>query len=63
MAPVRSRRTMRPKKQKAERKDQVVQVRVTDEQKKLLEVAADAAGADLSTWIRMVALEKARTKT
>ncbi|HZL17175.1 MAG TPA: DUF1778 domain-containing protein [Polyangia bacterium] len=54
---------MRPKKQKAERKDQVVQVRVTDEQKKLLETAADAAGADLSTWIRMVALEKARTKT
>jgi uncharacterized protein (DUF1778 family) len=51
---------MRPTKRKTERKDQIVQVRLTDEQKRLLEVAASTAGADLSTWIRMVALEKAK---
>jgi uncharacterized protein (DUF1778 family) len=51
---------MRPKKGKADRKDKIVQIRLTDEQRKTLQAAADRAGADLSTWMRMVALEQAR---
>jgi uncharacterized protein (DUF1778 family) len=51
---------MRPKKRKGERKEKVVQVRLTEEQWRTLESAATLAGADLSTWIRMVSLEKAR---
>ena len=53
---------MRPKKAKADRKGKVVQIRVTDEQQRELQQAADRAGADLSTWMRMVALERARQK-
>jgi uncharacterized protein (DUF1778 family) len=62
MNPVRSRRAMRPKKAKADRKAKVVQIRMTDEQQRELQQAADRAGADLSTWMRMVALDRARQK-
>jgi uncharacterized protein (DUF1778 family) len=51
---------MRPKKGKAERKDKIVQIRLTEDQRKTLQTAADLAGADLSTWMRIVALEQAR---
>ena len=51
---------MRPKKGKADRKDRIIQLRVTEEQRKVLQAAADRAGADLSTWLRMVGLEQAR---
>ena len=57
---VASRAAMRPKKGKADRKDRIVQLRVTEEQHKVLQAAADRAGADLSTWLRMVGLEQAR---
>lgn len=50
----------RPKKRKTERKDLILHIRVTVEQKRALEGAAAKAGADLSTYVRMTALERAR---
>lgn len=57
-----SRQAMRPKKAKVDQKARIVQIRVTDEQLKTLQAAAERAGADLSTWMRMVSLEQARQK-
>ena len=61
--PYRQPRSMRPKKGPAEKKEAPLKVRLTDEQRKLLQAAADLAGLDVSSWIRMVALEEARRKT
>jgi uncharacterized protein (DUF1778 family) len=40
----------------------MLRIRVTDEQKKAFEMAAEKIGADLSTFMRMAALEFARQK-
>lgn len=50
----------RPEKSEKEKKDLILHIRVTAEQKLLLEQAATRAGADLSTYVRMTALERAR---
>lgn len=47
----------RRRKLAAQRKDDLIRVRVTEGQRKMLQAAADSAGADLSTWVRMVALK------
>jgi len=48
------------RKPKAQRKEDMVRVRVTAEQKKALTAAADRAGLDVSSWLRAVGLAEAQ---
>ena len=50
---------MRPRKPKAERKQETLRIRVTANQKKTLTNAASRAGLDLSSWLRVLALRAA----
>ena len=50
---------MRRRKPKAARKEDVVRVRLTAEQKDALTRAAKKAGLDVSGWIRSIALREA----
>lgn len=43
---------MKRRKAKAERKENIIRIRVTDEQREAMEGAARAAGLDLSAWLR-----------
>lgn len=54
-----TRRRGRPRKEDAGRKDDVIRFRVTDEQRDLIQAAADARGVDLSAWIRELVLSAA----
>jgi uncharacterized protein (DUF1778 family) len=47
-------------KDEAERKMQSIHLRVTPEQKRLIEAAAEHEGLELSAWVRMVAVKAAR---
>ena len=47
---------MRPKKPKTERKEETLRIRVTADQKRAVVRAATAAGLDVSTWLRILAL-------
>lgn len=49
----------RPPKAAAARKDALIRVRVTEDQKALLMAAADEAGLDVSAWLRALALREA----
>ena len=49
-----------PRKAAEERKTLIIKIRVNAGQLKILEVAADRASLDLSTWIRTVALKAAK---
>lgn len=51
---------VRRRKPKAQRKEDLVRVRVTAEQKRALTVAADRAGLDVSSWLRAVGLAEAK---
>jgi len=51
---------MTPPKKKSDRKENLVRVRVTDEQKTAFEAAAARSGMDLSTFARVCMLEKTR---
>jgi hypothetical protein len=42
------------------RKTLMLRIRVTEEQRRILERAADAAGLELGSWIRLVSLAQAR---
>jgi len=44
----------------AERKEKVIVIRVTADQKRRLEQAAGTAGLELSSWMRSLALKEAR---
>ena len=46
-------------KTKAQRKEEMLRIRVTSEQKKAFMEAAARAGLDLSAWLRVVALRAA----
>ena len=50
----------RPKKADSDRRDVLVKVLTTESEFRDLEQAAQKAGAGVSTWVRMVALERAR---
>ena len=50
----------RPKKADTDRRDVLVKVLTTESEFLDLEQAAQKAGAGVSTWVRMVALERAR---
>ena len=43
-----------------EKKESILRVRLDREQRKILEGAAKRAGADVSTWLRLIGLERAR---
>lgn len=53
-------KTGRPEKTDEDRKDEVIRVRVTAEQKAALTAAATRAGSDVSTWLRMVGIREAQ---
>jgi hypothetical protein len=48
------------RKTQAERKEDMIKVMVTSEQKRLFTDAATAAGLDLSNWLRTIALREAK---
>lgn len=48
------------RKTQAERKEDMIKVMVTSEQKRLFTEAATAAGLDLSNWLRTIALREAK---
>lgn len=50
---------MKRRKPKAHRKEALIQVRVTTEQKERLTAAAEEAGLDLSSWLRVIVLREA----
>lgn len=51
---------MARRKTKAERKEDLVRLRVTEEQKRIMVAAAQRAGLELSAWLRLVGLREAR---
>jgi uncharacterized protein (DUF1778 family) len=60
MSTPRTLKTGRPKKTKQNRKDDVIRVRVTSEQKVTLTEAADLGGHDVSSWLRGLGLREAQ---
>jgi uncharacterized protein (DUF1778 family) len=54
-----SRRRIKRRKLAHDRKEDVIQIRVTAEQRQKLKDAADRRGLDLSSWLRMVGLQAA----
>jgi len=56
----RYKRFMPRRKVKAERKEAVVRLRVTEEQRRMLFAAAQHAGLELSAWLRSLGLREAR---
>jgi uncharacterized protein (DUF1778 family) len=50
----------RRKKKPEDKKDASIRVRLTDEQKAIIEAAATRDGLDLSSYARVAMLEKAR---
>lgn len=53
----------RPKKEPGTHRDTLMQVRVTKEQYRLFQEAADATGLDLSGWVRRELLKEAKRQT
>jgi hypothetical protein len=50
---------VRPKKPRSERKEETLRIRVTADQKRAVVETASAAGLDVSTWLRILALRAA----
>ena len=50
---------MKRRKAKDDRKEASIRIRLTEEQKRVLEDAAASVGLDLSGWLRFVALREA----
>ena len=51
---------MKRRKPKQHRKEQLVQIRVTAEQKRIMTEAADRVGLDISSWLRQLGLKSCR---
>jgi uncharacterized protein (DUF1778 family) len=58
--PPKKKPTGRPKKPPGEARDSILQVRLTADERKLLDDAARAKALDTSAWVRMEALALAR---
>jgi len=54
---------MKRRKLKAQRKDDVIRLRVTGEQKQTLIQAAQSAGLEVSAWLRSLGLREAGRAT
>jgi uncharacterized protein (DUF1778 family) len=50
----------RPPKPENEVKNNFLRIRLTDAERALLDKAAEAQGEETSTWLRTIALEKAK---
>jgi len=50
----------KPRKAPDELKDNLIKVRVTDDQKRLFTDTADAEGLDVSSWLRQVGIRAAK---
>jgi uncharacterized protein (DUF1778 family) len=50
---------MKRRKSKAERKDDVIRLRVSKEQKQTMIQAAQAAGLEVSAWLRSLGIREA----
>lgn len=50
----------RPKKDDADRRENVLRIRLTDEERAKLDAASALKALDTSTWARMVLIEKAK---
>jgi uncharacterized protein (DUF1778 family) len=50
---------MKRRKPKALRKDDMIRIRVTADQKRVLAEAAERAGLDVSAWLRVLGLREA----
>jgi uncharacterized protein (DUF1778 family) len=50
---------VRPKKPETERKEETLRIRVTVDHKRAIVRTAEAAGLDVSTWLRILALRAA----
>lgn len=53
----------RPKKQPGEGRTAILQIRLTADEKELIEAAAHAHSLDVSAWVRMEILARARHTT
>lgn len=58
--PKKTAKTGRPEKPDDERKDEVIRIRVTPEEKAELVAAAKRAGHEVSPWLRGLGLREAR---
>jgi uncharacterized protein (DUF1778 family) len=54
---------MKRRKPKADRKEEVIRMRVSPEQKQTLVQAAKSAGLELSAWLRSLGLREAGRAT
>lgn len=52
----------RPTKADAERKSNMLRIRLTEEDRQILESAAELSGLDTSTWARSILLRSAKRK-
>ena len=52
-------RSVKRRKALRELKQDLIQIRVTSDQRRVLKEAADRSGLDLSSWLRMVGLKSA----
>jgi mobilization protein NikA len=59
MARSPSKKTTRRRKPAAQRKSDLIRIRVTEEQRQLFTDAAEREGLDLSSWLRRVGLKAA----
>jgi uncharacterized protein (DUF1778 family) len=48
------------RKPKQSRKEQLIQIRVTGAQKRIMAEAAERAGLDLSSWLRQLGIKAAK---
>jgi len=53
---------MKRRKPKALRKDDMIRIRVTADQKRVLTEAAERTGLDVSAWLRVLGLREAGQK-
>ncbi len=54
---------MKRRKSKAQRKEELVRVRLTGEQKELFVNSAAGAGLDVSSWLRSLALREIKRQS
>ena len=52
----------RPSKSKSERRENVLRIRLTDAERRVLDRAAEKKALDVSAWARMVLLAEANSK-
>jgi uncharacterized protein (DUF1778 family) len=54
---------MKRRKSKAQRKEELVRIRLTEDQKRMFVNSATAAGLDVSSWLRALGIQAVRQST